>query len=136
MDDGNVLKCWSERLDAIYHAELGASAAILRAGYNLDCLLQRCGAPAALHARAAAGASWLQGADASLVRLVHGLLCMYNTFVTCSSCAELLKLYTVACAGTRGTTGETGGTGAVTTRRALWAANFTTAHCHYLTLSS
>ena len=48
-DDGNVLKCWDDRLDAIYHAELGASAAILRAGFNLDCLLQRCGAPAALH---------------------------------------------------------------------------------------
>ena len=44
-----MLKCWSERLDAIYHAELGASAAILRAGFNLDCLLQRCGAPSALH---------------------------------------------------------------------------------------
>lgn len=42
MDNGNVFKCWDDRLDAIYHAELGASAAILRAGYNLDCLLQRC----------------------------------------------------------------------------------------------
>ncbi|KAK9826482.1 hypothetical protein WJX81_003889 [Elliptochloris bilobata] len=41
LQDGNVLKCWSERLDAIYHAELGASAAVLRAGYNLGCLLQR-----------------------------------------------------------------------------------------------
>ena len=50
MDDGKVLKCWDDRLDAIYHAELGASAAILRAGYNLDCLLTRCGAPADLHA--------------------------------------------------------------------------------------
>ena len=49
LQDGNVLKCWSERLDAIYHAELGASAAILRAGFNLDCLLARCTAPAALH---------------------------------------------------------------------------------------
>ena len=44
LQDGNVLKCWSERLDAIYHAELGASAAILKAGFNLDCLLQRCAA--------------------------------------------------------------------------------------------
>ena len=41
LEDGNVLQCWSDRLDAIYHAELGASAAILRAGYNVDCLLQR-----------------------------------------------------------------------------------------------
>ena len=49
MDDGNVFNCWDDRLDAIYHAELGASAAILRAGYNLDCLLQRCEAPADLH---------------------------------------------------------------------------------------
>ena len=49
LQDGNVLKCWSERLDAIYHAELGASAAILRAGFNLDCLLQRCGARVAPH---------------------------------------------------------------------------------------
>ena len=49
LQDGNVLKCWSERLDAIYHAELGASAAILRAGFNLDCLLQRCGPPAGLY---------------------------------------------------------------------------------------
>ena len=49
MEDGNVFKCWSERLDAIYHAELGASAAILRAGYNLDCLLQGCENKAFLH---------------------------------------------------------------------------------------
>ena len=49
MEDGNVFKCWSERLDAIYHAELGASAAILRAGYNLDCLLQGCEYKAFLH---------------------------------------------------------------------------------------
>ena len=56
MDDGNVLKCWDDRLDAIYHAELGASAAILRAGFNLDCLLTRCGAPTTLQARAAVGA--------------------------------------------------------------------------------
>ena len=76
MDDGNVFNCWDDRLDAIYHAELGASAAILRAGYNLDCLLQRCGAPVALQARAAAAAPWLQGADASPMRPVHGLLCM------------------------------------------------------------
>ena len=41
LEDGDVLHCWSNRLDAIYHAELGASATILRAGYNIDCLLQR-----------------------------------------------------------------------------------------------
>jgi len=36
---GDVLKCHGNMLDTIWHSELGASAAILDAGYNLDCLM-------------------------------------------------------------------------------------------------
>jgi hypothetical protein len=36
-----VLKCHTHIHDAIWHAELGSGAAVLAAGYNLDCLMLR-----------------------------------------------------------------------------------------------
>lgn len=39
--DGEVLKCHNGIHDAIWHAELGSSAAVLNAGYNIDCLMLR-----------------------------------------------------------------------------------------------
>ena len=39
--DGHVLECHQVIHDAIWHAELGSSAAILNAGYGLDCLMLR-----------------------------------------------------------------------------------------------
>lgn len=37
--DGKVFKCYEKFQDTIYHSELGASAVMLSAGYNLDCLM-------------------------------------------------------------------------------------------------
>ena len=39
VNGSGALSCHGSLLDTIWHAELGASAAILDAGYNLDCLL-------------------------------------------------------------------------------------------------
>jgi translation initiation factor eIF-2B subunit epsilon len=39
--DGHALACAGDRWDAIWHGELGASAAILASGHNLACLLPR-----------------------------------------------------------------------------------------------
>ena len=36
-----MLKCHTHIHDAIWHAELGSGAAVLAAGYNLDCLMLR-----------------------------------------------------------------------------------------------
>lgn len=38
--ESEVLGCPEDRIDAIYHSELGASRAILRAGYNIASLLK------------------------------------------------------------------------------------------------
>ena len=45
LDDQNVFKCYSNMWDTIYHSELGSSAAILDAGYNIDSLMVRIHAP-------------------------------------------------------------------------------------------
>jgi hypothetical protein len=37
------MRCWDDRDAVAFHAELGASAAVLAAGFNLDCFLSRCG---------------------------------------------------------------------------------------------
>eukprot|EP00892_Ulva_mutabilis_P010141 jgi/Ulvmu1/749/UM010_0123.1 len=39
--DGAVFGCYASFHDTIFHSELGASAAILDAGYNLDCFMSR-----------------------------------------------------------------------------------------------
>mmetsp|Transcript_669 Transcript_669/g.1942 ORF Transcript_669/g.1942 Transcript_669/m.1942 type:complete len:501 (-) Transcript_669:495-1997(-) len=39
--DGSVFKCHATLGDAVWNSEIGASSAILRAGYNLDCLMLR-----------------------------------------------------------------------------------------------
>ena len=39
--DSEVLKCYNDRWDAIWYAELGSSAAILNAGFNIASLLHR-----------------------------------------------------------------------------------------------
>lgn len=39
--DGDVLKCYTDIHDAIWYAEIGSSAAILDAGYNIDALMLR-----------------------------------------------------------------------------------------------
>ena len=36
-----MLKCHTHIHDAIWHAELGSGAAVLAAGYNLNCLMLR-----------------------------------------------------------------------------------------------
>lgn len=41
VQDGNVLSCYSSPWDAAFYSEVGASAAIISAGYNLDCLMLR-----------------------------------------------------------------------------------------------
>lgn len=38
---GSVFTCHASMLDTIWHSEIGASAALLEAGYNLDCLLAK-----------------------------------------------------------------------------------------------
>ena len=40
-DDGKVFNCYTSIHDVIYHAELGSSAAIFRAGYTIDSLMLR-----------------------------------------------------------------------------------------------
>lgn len=40
-EDGRVLACYEEMSDVIFHAELGASAAILDQGYTIDSLMLR-----------------------------------------------------------------------------------------------
>ena len=41
LDDQNVFKCYNNMWDTIYHSELGSSAAIIEAGYNIDSLMVR-----------------------------------------------------------------------------------------------
>jgi hypothetical protein len=41
LDDPHVFECHSDRWDAIWYSELGASAAILKAGYNLASFMIR-----------------------------------------------------------------------------------------------
>lgn len=40
-EDGRVLACYEDMSDVIFHAELGASAAILDQGYTIDSLMLR-----------------------------------------------------------------------------------------------
>lgn len=39
--DGHVFNCYEDMWDTIYHSEVGASRAILNAGYTLDSLMLR-----------------------------------------------------------------------------------------------
>ena len=39
--DENVFRCHEDMSQVVWHSEVGASSAILRAGYNLDCLMLR-----------------------------------------------------------------------------------------------
>ncbi len=39
--DGNVFACHADRELAVQHGEVGSSAAVLKAGYSLDCLMLR-----------------------------------------------------------------------------------------------
>ena len=48
IDDGNVFACYPTMAESIYHSEVGASDAILRAGYNLGSFMVRCSPCAAL----------------------------------------------------------------------------------------
>ncbi|PNH12741.1 LIM domain and RING finger protein [Tetrabaena socialis] len=41
IDDGRVFHCHNTRWTTIYYSELGSSTAILKAGYNLDCLMAK-----------------------------------------------------------------------------------------------
>lgn len=38
-EDGRVFACYRDMLDTVFHAEVGASAAILAANYTLDSLM-------------------------------------------------------------------------------------------------
>lgn len=38
-EDGRVFACYQDMLDTVYHAEVGASRAILAANYTLDSLM-------------------------------------------------------------------------------------------------
>ena len=40
-EDGRVLACYEDMSDTIFHAEVGASAAILQQGYTIDSLMLR-----------------------------------------------------------------------------------------------
>ena len=39
--DGNVFKCYEDMWDTIYYSEVGASRAVLGAGFSLDSLMLR-----------------------------------------------------------------------------------------------
>ncbi|KXZ52810.1 hypothetical protein GPECTOR_8g196 [Gonium pectorale] len=41
LDDGRVFHCHNSRWNTIYYSELGSSTAILKAGYNLNCLMTK-----------------------------------------------------------------------------------------------
>ncbi len=41
MQDPHVFACQRDRWDTIYYSELGSSLAMLKAGYNIDCLMLR-----------------------------------------------------------------------------------------------
>lgn len=41
MADGNVFKCYDHIHLTMFYSELGASKAILDAGYTIDCLMMR-----------------------------------------------------------------------------------------------
>ncbi|KIY96554.1 hypothetical protein MNEG_11409, partial [Monoraphidium neglectum] len=41
IDDGRVFQCHRDRWNTIYYSELGSSAAVLDAGYNIGCLMAR-----------------------------------------------------------------------------------------------
>lgn len=41
LTDPGVFQCYDSMWDTIYHSELGSSAAILDAGYNIDSLMVR-----------------------------------------------------------------------------------------------
>ena len=45
-----MLSCNSDRWDAIWHAEMGSSGAVMNAGYNIASLLHRCAFTSLLHA--------------------------------------------------------------------------------------
>ena len=40
-EDGKVFACYEDMWDTIYHSEVGASRAVLNAGYTLDSLMLR-----------------------------------------------------------------------------------------------
>jgi len=40
-EDGRVLACYEKMSDVIFHAELGASAAIMEQGFTIDALMLR-----------------------------------------------------------------------------------------------
>ena len=42
LGEGSILKCHADALDARWHAEMGASATVLDAGYNIASLQKRC----------------------------------------------------------------------------------------------
>jgi len=39
--DAEITQCYWDKWDSHWHGELGASAAILNAGYNIDSFIQR-----------------------------------------------------------------------------------------------
>ena len=39
LEEGNVFGCYENLLDTVWHSEVGASKAILDAGYSLDSLM-------------------------------------------------------------------------------------------------
>jgi hypothetical protein len=39
IDDGRVFECFNTLSDAVFHAEMGSSAVILNAGYNIDSFM-------------------------------------------------------------------------------------------------
>ena len=40
-EDGHVLACYKNMTDVIFHAEVGASAAIMKQGFTIDALMLR-----------------------------------------------------------------------------------------------
>ena len=41
MDDPGVFECYSSIHETVWHSELGASLAVLNAGFNIDSLMMR-----------------------------------------------------------------------------------------------
>ena len=57
--DAEITQCYWDKWDSHWHGELGASAAILNAGYNLDSFIHRSSVPLLQHVLRLSS-SWLQ----------------------------------------------------------------------------
>lgn len=41
LSDPDIWNCYKSSIESLYYTEMGASLAVLRAGYNINCLMTR-----------------------------------------------------------------------------------------------